>query len=218
MKKKILIAHHDKDLSWISEIDGNIDYVIYTTSSKEIKGVNSNKIFHLAKNKGMDANMYLNYILNNYSNLPDKILFVHHHIIDWSQDFSLPFIINNLKWEFSDYINIGCRNCYANLYEMENGKYEYVKNDWLRNIWFLFESYLEFPENTLYYYAGTQFMTNKELILKYPKTFYEKLLKWLMDTNWECQKTGRIFEYLWHYILTGKSDDVYYKNEEIFNL
>jgi hypothetical protein len=216
MKKKVLIAHFNKDISWVNEIDRLINFEIYSTSHSEIDNIDKDKIYFIDINKGMDANMYLKFILNNYDNLPDKILFVHHHFSDWSQDFSLPFIINNLKWDSFDYVNVGKRECYQDLYKINNGNYRYIK-DWFKDIWYLFDEYLKFPDDCLYYYAGTQFMVSKELILQYPKEFYQKLYNWLLDTNWEDYKSGRIFEYLWHYIITKNPIDKEISNNEIYN-
>jgi hypothetical protein len=217
MTKKVVIAHFDKDINWVSEINKDIEFEVYSTSHTNINGITNNKIFFISPNKGMDSNMYLKFILNNYDNLPDKILFVHHHFMDWSQDFSLPFIINNLIWEYSDYINVGKRNCYGNIYEMYDKKYLHVK-DWFKFVWPIFDGYLEFPEKNLFYYAGTQFMVNKELILQYPKSFYQNLHNWVIQTDMEDYKVGRIFEYLWHYIFTKNTIDKKFNNNEIFKL
>ncbi len=180
MNKKVIIAHFNRNIEWVKEINKEIDFEIYSTSDKEIDNILSDKITFIEPNKGMDANMYLNFIIKNYDNLPDKILFVHHHETDWSHDFPLPYIINNLNWDYSNYINIGCQNCYNDLYSINNGGYSFIK-DWFRDIWYLFEDYLILPETTLFYNAGTQFMADKELILQYPKIFYQRLYDWLIS-------------------------------------
>ena len=208
-----------EDLSWVNEINPDVDYEIYSTSHSNFENVDQNKITFIEKNKGLDANMYLTYIIKNYEDLPDKILFTHHHRTHWSHDFPLPYIINNLNWENSDYMNIGCRNCYGNLYDNNVfGTIYSVWKDFFKEIWYLFEEYLEHPDKELIYYAGTQFMCSKELILQYPKKFYERLHDWLMVTEWEDAKSGRAFEYLWHYILTKNPIDRHHTNEQIFKL
>ena len=68
---RIVIAHYNEDLSWINNL--NIPYSIYTHDNSLLT---HNNIF-VEKNKGNEATLYLKYIIDNYNNLPDKILFVH---------------------------------------------------------------------------------------------------------------------------------------------
>lgn len=216
MRKKVLITHYMEDLSWVTEINPDVDYEIYSTSHSLVEYVDQSKITFIEKNKGLDANMYLTYIIKNYEDLPDKILFTHHHRLHWSHDFPLPYIINNINWDNSDYMNIGCRNCYTNLYNF--GPDFVIWREYFKEIWYLFKDYISHPNEQIIYYSGTQFMTSKELILQYPKSFWEKLHEWLMVTPWECWKSGRTFEYLWHYILTKNPVDRIYTNEQLLKL
>ncbi len=217
MNKKVIIAHYNKNIEWVDKINKDINFEIHSTSNDKINGIPSDKITFVEPNKGMDANMYLNFIIKNYEKLPDKILFIHHHETDWSHDYPLSYIINNLNWDYSNYINIGCQNCYTNLYTLNNGDYLIVK-DWFKDVWYLFDEYLHFPDTSLFYNAGTQFMVDKELILQYPKIFYQRLYDWLITTEWPDYKSGRVFEYLWHYILTKNCDDKKFNPQEIFKL
>ena len=197
MRREILIAHYDKSLSWVEELNTDANIIIYSTNKNMTNEViNGIKINVISPNKGMDSIMYLTYIINNYKNLPDQILFVHHHRDDWSQPFSLPFIINNLNWDCEKYFNIGNRNYYDDPYNLE--KWVYIK---LNEFWYLFNDYIPFPEKIMYY-AGTQFKVDKDLILQYPIDFYEKLKEWVINTNCPDYISGRVFEYTWHYILT----------------
>ena len=86
MRRKILIAHYDKSLSWVEELNTDANIIIYSTNKNMTNEViNGIKINVITPNKGMDSIMYLTYIINNYNNLPDQILFVHHHRDDWFQ-------------------------------------------------------------------------------------------------------------------------------------
>jgi len=202
----VLIAHHNKDISWIKEINADVDIKIYSTSDPSQK-------HYITPNKGMDANMYLRYILDNYNNLPERTLFAHHHREDWSQDYDLPYIINNLNWELANYFNIGARNCYGDPFETES-----FSRGWLNCAWQeILGKYISFPSKILYY-AGTQFVCHKKLILQYPKNFYADLHTWLMFTSLPDRASGRVFEYIWHYILTKDPIDKKYEINQILNI
>lgn len=55
MKKQIVIARHNTDLKWLSNI--NIPYIIYTHDN--LPGA-----VYVDKNKGFDASLYLKYIID----------------------------------------------------------------------------------------------------------------------------------------------------------
>lgn len=200
---QVLIAHHNKDISWIKEINSNISVEVYSTGDPTQKN-------YITPNKGMDANMYLKYIINNYDNLPERILFCHHHKTDWTQDFDLPYIINNLNWELADFVNIGARKNYGDVFVIDPRT-----KQWLKDVWFLFERYIPYPSE-LFYIAGTQFMCSKDLILQYPKSYWQSLYSWLMLTEMPCWLSGRIFEWGWAYLLTKNPIDKLFTNEELF--
>ena len=202
----VLIAHYQKDLSWIKEITADVDIKIYSTSDPT-------KIY-VTPNKGMDANMYLRYIIDNYDNLPERTLFVHHHRDDWTQDYPLPYYINNLNWELDDYFNIGARQYYKSAIDHNTKIRGEQWRKWLNDIWYLFELPKIELEN-LIFYAGTQFMCHKKLILQYPKKYWANLHTWLLFTTLPDSISGRVFEYMWHYILTKNPIDKKYKINEI---
>jgi len=192
----VLIAHYNKPIDWVEKIDSSTVSSIYVyTSGGKISTQH-------VRNKGMDANHYLNFIINNYNSLPDKILFCHHHEYDWTQDRSLPEIINNLNWNCADYFSIGA---YCNTWPALP-KYK----EWLKNYSFLM------PNGTLpqelNYIAGTQFVVSKELILQHKKEYYQFLLAWLYHTDLPDNQSGRLFEYTWHYIFTGNGIEKQYEN------
>jgi len=200
----VLIAHYNKDISWISEIRPGVNIKVYSTSDPSR--------IYVTPNKGMDANMYLRYILDNYDNLPERTLFVHHHKEDWTQDFPLPYIINNLNWGLDNYFNIGARQYYGDVFVIDPRT-----KQWLRDSWYLFEQYIPFPKE-LFYYAGTQFMCHRDLIKQYPKSYYQMLYSWLMMTPLPDYLSGRIFEWTWHYILTKNPIDKKYETNQILNI
>jgi len=200
----VLIAHHNKDISWVNEITANVNIKIYSTSDPT-------KIY-VTPNKGMDANMYLRYIIDNYDDLPERTLFVHHHKEDWTQDFTLPYIINNLNWNLDNYFSICSRKNYGDVFIIDPRT-----KQWLKDVWFNFEKYIPFPDQ-LFYFAGTQFMCHRDLILQYPKSYWKQLLGWLLLSTLPDWLMGRIFEWTWHYILTKNPIEKPYKNEEILNI
>ena len=203
MRKSVLIAHHNRDLSWIDNISKDLEVFIYSTSD-ETK--------NFVANKGMDSIMYIKYIIDNYANLPDKTLFVHHHQYDWTQDYSLDFIINNVNWNYSDYFSICSRKNYNDVFVIAPETKEL-----LRQNWYIFERYIDYP-GQLFYYAGTQFCVDKKNILQYPLSYWEYLYNWILSSELPDPIVGRIFEWCWHYLLTKDPIEKKLEIKEIINI
>ena len=79
--RTVIIAHYDKPLRWINELKG-VDVIVLTS--------NDGFPYRKVKNRGNDSSHYLTYIIDNYENLPDKMVFCHDHERNWTQEHSLP--------------------------------------------------------------------------------------------------------------------------------
>ena len=191
----ICIAHFNQPLDWIRKLNTDAVAVIYTTGQGTFEPVEIEK--HYCKNKGMDAGMYLSYIIDHYDTLPERILFCHHHETNWTQDKSLSEIINSLNWEAADYFNIGARAMYINPFKLISQ--EHI--DIIKANWHIFAGHIEYTEE-LMMYCGTQFCVHQDLIKQYEKEFYVKLRYWVYNTELSDYFSGRMFEYFWHYLLT----------------
>lgn len=202
MTNTIVIAHYDEDLNWCLNLDTNFNIKIYSKTNKNYNFIDFNK--------GQEVPMYIKYIIDNYYNLPDKILFLHGHQMSYHQDFSSDYIIKNVNWNISNYFSVNRRNSYQEVsssFQLSENSF----NVWLRNNWYIFENELPFPENGLFFYPNAQFVVAKECILQYTIDFWKKLYNWIITTDLDNVITSRIFEYAWHYIFTKNT------NEKIIN-
>lgn len=105
-KYAIVLAHTEEDMAWITDIptkyklhvmSGNlIDPTVYFKYLPE-----QFDLFH-AKG-GLEAAKYLNFIIENYNQLPEKMLFAHAHKSSWHLDDiikTLPLI----PWDDHEYL------------------------------------------------------------------------------------------------------------------
>jgi len=189
VEKAVIIAHYNKPLEWTRLVRG-VEVIIYTS--------NDQAPYMQVKNRGADSSHYLSFIIDNYENLPERMVFCHDHNINWTQEHPLHHIINNLNWEVGKYFSIGARcNYWAAIpYDEKPHHIEAMKRNW-----YILAPYIEYPER-LTYIAGTQFCVHRDLILSYPKEFYENCRRWVYTVEEAEWFIGRFFEYTWHYILT----------------
>lgn len=191
MDKAVLIAHYNRSLDWLQRIDRTVPVIVYTSNPGVTK-------YRQVRNRGHDAPMYLQFILDHWDKLPERTVFCHHHETDWTQEHPLSFIINHLNWQAGGYFSIGAQCNYWTAIPYPEKPYHEAA---MRRSWPLLEPYLPWPER-LTYIAGTQFCANRDLIRQYPKEFYESCLAWVYSTAEAEWFIGRFFEYTWHYILT----------------
>lgn len=199
--KKIVIAHYNEDLFWTQNLKFDGEVIIYSKTDK------SNPDRYVPINKGQEVPMYLKYIIDFYDNLPDKTLFLHGHYHSPHQDYDSKFICENLNWDNSDFFSVNRRDWYQDI--GDNLNTWKVHSMWLQECWEMFEGFLPFPNQGTMFYSGAQFVVGKELILKYPKMFYEKIYNWVLTKTINIppqtsdEIISRVFEYIWHYVFTG---------------
>jgi len=183
----VLIAHYNEDLSWST----NLKYPYTIISRKNIKS-------ETIPNKGNEASMYLEYIIKNYNSLSDVTFFVHGHRNDWHHYSYVDQKINLQKFQYK-YYNIND----ANIIKVK--LHEHIKQlfDELQPI-------LKISDyNNIWYRKSAQFYVTKDAILSHSIDYYKKLLNWIYYNKNSSYITGRIFEYIWHYIFTGSLLDLH---------
>ena len=73
---KVIVARYNEDISWLNKIK---DFVIlYNKGKDDLKDWNAIKL----KNVGRETDTYLNYIIENYNNLPEICIFTQGNIKD----------------------------------------------------------------------------------------------------------------------------------------
>ena len=78
-KNFLVVSNYNNDIGWVSEYTNN--YIIYNKSenTETIKNLDSKKIIK-SPNIGYNFYDYFTFIINNYNNLPENIIFVKGNI------------------------------------------------------------------------------------------------------------------------------------------
>lgn len=207
----VVIAHYKDNLEWINNIDPLIKLYIYSTSNT--------KYNYYAINKGHEANLYLKFIVDNYNNLPNKILFMHDHLSSWHQDYNSDFICNNINWDLDNYFSVNKRDTYQEISTtspVHGRPYALLKLYWNS----IFGESLKMTSKFCSY-GCAQFVVSKQCILRYSREFYQNCLLWLNfapdPLNIQGNNPAHLFEWTWNYIFTGKEEETKYNYNQIFN-
>ncbi|KAK0125123.1 hypothetical protein ONS96_008987 [Cadophora gregata f. sp. sojae] len=169
----------------------------------------------IPKNKGHEVMVYLTYIIDHYHNLSDVNIFMHSHRKAWHNndllDGDAVQVVTRLSSERvqrEGYMNLRCHwdpGCpdwmHPGMVEEDIGKQEQTM---LARSWSeLFP--LDPIPNTLAQPCCAQFAVSGHRIQELPFERYVYLREWLLRTSMSDYFSGRIFEFIWQFIFTGKN-------------
>ncbi|KAI2469125.1 hypothetical protein F4781DRAFT_395325 [Annulohypoxylon bovei var. microspora] len=176
------------------------------------------------KNKGREAMVYLTYIIDNYENLPETVVFVHASRFQWHNDdpdYDIIPTLRNFRLPYvreAGYVNLRCVwviGCPAEIrpfedeengadegrHEVTDGKPPTAKGIFRQ----AFEELLpEVPVPDLVAVSCcSQFAVTRNTIRRHPKEKYLHFRDWLISTPLNDGLSGRVMEFSWH-IIFGK--------------
>ncbi|KAH7081880.1 hypothetical protein BKA63DRAFT_504827 [Paraphoma chrysanthemicola] len=208
---KIVIPKTEKeDISWMAQEIPDAPLVIYEVDNPNAE----NKI---PKNKGREAMVYLSYIIDHYDDLPDTVMFMHAHRHAWHNNLLMgqdaAEIVKRLNHERVarlGYMNVRCHHdpgCPDWIHlDRPGGDFDFYHKPeeiyWRRNIWEEIHPGAPIPPS-ISGICCAQFAVSRQRIREVPIERFKHYRKWLLTTGMDDQFSGRVFEYIWHYIFTG---------------
>lgn len=198
----------DEKTDWIHEEMPDLQTAIYVADDPSAP-------LHPPKNKGNEVMIYLSYIIDHYEDLPDIIMFMHSHRFSWHNNDILNSdayeIITRLSSERvvrEGYMNLRCHwnpGCpdwiHPGHVEVDGEKKEERE---LARVWSELFPLDPIPQILAQPCCG-QFALSRERVHAIPKTKFSFYRDWLMRTDLPNYLSGRVWEYLWQYIFTGKN-------------
>jgi hypothetical protein len=207
MSYKIIVARYNEPIEWLnSEIKQCLFY------NKGEKLNIENEI--LLNNLGRESETYLNYIITNYDNLPDVVVFTQAKISDHrTEGDSINYLlklkddalINGKSEPHIIHFQTNNNMCWDKGFNLNNGLY-FLQNNYLNNTPIIFEDWFKTYININYpqpfcIYSNGIFAVKKELILNNSVEYYKKLI---LQVNHHINSTeGHFFERSWYYIFNN---------------
>lgn len=202
MSFKIIVARYNEDIEWLSDQLDNC--FIYN------KGLPLNiKNEIMLDNVGRESETYLNYIINNYDNLPDILIFTQANISDHRKINDINILLNLKKEAIildKSYPHIHFQSPFNQPWDKEwnfKNNIFYLKDNYKNNEpiifidWFKKHINLEYP-NPINIYTNGIFSVKKELILNRSLEYYKNLI---LQLNHHINPAeGHFFERSWYYI------------------
>jgi hypothetical protein len=191
----IVCSRYSKDVGFLDEI--NISKTI----------VSKNEV----PNKANETTSFLHFIINNYHNLPENIIFIHDENESWHHRGKITEDI--YKW-IDEYESNGRKYHNFNSEEYNDHANIYKDNPAFRDYWdSTLKSTLGEYETAKFGNAKccAQFIVSRDKIIEKPKSFYENVYNWFVektsgegngkkDDLYSGFNTGRYAEYTWKHI------------------
>ncbi|KAI9888944.1 MAG: hypothetical protein M1814_006122 [Vezdaea aestivalis] len=198
----------EESIDWIQEELPGLQTAIYTAD-------NPKSHLHPPMNKGHEVMIYLTYIIEHYDILPDVSIFMHAHRWSWhNNDLSGHEAVQMLKSLSNErvfregYMNLRCHwdpGCpeWMHPHEQEEDitrqEQKVLGNSWSE----LFPD-KEMPE-VLAQPCCAQFAVSRDRIQSIPFKRFVAYRDWLLRTPLSDYMSGRVWEYIWQFVFTGKN-------------
>lgn len=204
---EICVCRYNENISWLEPLAEFCN--IYNKNN--ITDFNTNKFKQIKQleNVGRETDTILNYIIYNYYDLPNVVLFTQGGIEDHKNvvcpnknplNFFVELYRQAKDTGYSHNIAvIHNSESYIN-YDFRLPEYNNTKlrvSDYSFGEWFEKELDIKFPK-LFYVYWHSIFAVRKDFIQKRPIEFYQNLLKYVNDTN--APEEAHYFERSWYYI------------------
>ncbi|KAF2217161.1 hypothetical protein CERZMDRAFT_108968 [Cercospora zeae-maydis SCOH1-5] len=167
--------------------------------------------YHPPAAQGREALMYFTYLFDKYEDLADVNIFIHAEEHPWHLDSalwqSMTFALSHL--DLSQVLERRYFNLYTSLKGGRVEGYNTSKTPLETNVFeepymadalrANFGSDVMRPE-ILLGPCCSQFAVSRDAILSRPREQYEHSMKWLIETDWPDQLTGRVWEHMWPFL------------------
>jgi hypothetical protein len=161
--------------------------------------------------------VYLSYIIDHYDDLPDTVMFMHAHRHAWHNNMLMGLdaaeIVKRLNHERvarQGYMNVRCHHdpgCPDWIHmDRPGGDFDFFHKPeeiyWRKEIWEEIHPGAPIPPS-ISGICCAQFAVSRQRIREVPLERFKHYRQWLLTTGMDDQFSGRVFEYIWHYIFTG---------------
>jgi hypothetical protein len=208
MKKELVVAFYDKDVSWVENISKDILVKIYQKG-----GVQYSDDDIVLPNIGREIHSYFYHIVTNYNNLADHTFFSQDHPFDhfeniikvvngveniWNKESSQHFEEfwgfhwNSIgtMWNLHDSTQFGGKVLTSN----EHGSPHPVKLPMVEAWHIIFEEAV--PPQIFEFTPGAHFAVSRNQIHTKPLKYYQNVLKYLEDDELSPWTLERLIAYI----------------------
>jgi hypothetical protein len=200
----IVTSHWKEDLTWLKECEFPVVLI-----DKEGADLTCFEPAWVIPNKGLEASVYLKFIIERYNDLPENVAFIHGHETAHHHKHSRPLLelIRNANTSKYDFISLN--HWYRDYVFHDEPSYNVYFTQWW-DVYTIPYKKPPVPGMMCFMFSnipvGAQFIVSKERILANPLELYKKWYNLLMTRD--NPKEAIFFEHMW-YLIFGQR--IYYQ-------
>ena len=199
----IIVSRFNEDIEWIEVLKEKHNVIIFNKGSLLDNTIS-------LENVGREAHTYVQYIIDNYNNLPEVVLFIQGNPFDHnitSQSFDQ--LINEAKIfgmsQNKALHNVGIFNAVSNFNIFVHcGKqvFPYKVNEKVLNFgeWFTHVTGMSFPQKPIEWYIGACFAARKDMIQNVSIEIWRNILESLSYSI--APTTAHFMERSWYLLMS----------------
>ncbi|OAX81208.1 hypothetical protein ACJ72_04456, partial [Emergomyces africanus] len=220
----VIASLFNEDTSWASALSANdptLTTAIYQVNNPYYNNATiAAPYLQVPQNKGHEVMVYLTYIIDTYSNLPDVAIFMHSHETSWHSNDFLPTATMTVKRLSiakvlrEGYVNLrchrrpGCPDYLHPINPADNTTNSKENLEIKPEAAVMGKAWVEiFPTTpiprVLSQPCCSQFAVSGARLRSVPLERYVWFREWLLATPLSDALSGRVWEYLWQFVLAG---------------
>jgi hypothetical protein len=205
----IVTSHFNEDLTWLTNIGIPI---VVCGKEGEADSILKSDPKCKTPNKGHEASSYLNFIINNYDNLPMHVAFIHGHESAWHQKKSIIEELMSKKWLNKSYYSLNGLFVQCSPEDDDHFKRKVYADQ--SRIWDdIFRPVLKMDQPKKYALdCCAQFIVSRESIKKHSLDSYKHLYDFTINKassySSEEKFAGWQMEYIWH-VIFGRDPEIF---------
>ncbi|KAJ3185933.1 hypothetical protein HDU85_000847 [Gaertneriomyces sp. JEL0708] len=200
-EKLVIVSRTREDVSWMPLHLGKcIPYIIYEKDNPQAE--------HRMPNKGNEASAYLKFILDNWQKLPERMAFIHGHRQSWHSTAPIDELLLRGNWDAAPFIKIPATYRHTkNLANSDVGNSEDEEGNLRLKIFWnrFYAKHLGPLPDFVEYTCCAQFIVHNTSVYSRPRAMYQDIYDFLMSDEWPDYWSGRMLEYTWHVLFTGRA-------------
>lgn len=160
-------------------------------------------------NRGREASVFLQFIVDHYDNLPDRTVFLHGHYAPGWHSVAIAEILRHLDWSLH-YANVNWNPETSMWSEAADepgtgmhAMWQSLDKHW-PELWAEATGLPTAPAR-LRFHCCAQFMVSRQLLRRHPRAWYQKALAWVHGGEarfgGDVAQAAIMMEFTWEYIL-----------------
>eukprot|EP00470_Lotharella_oceanica_P016961 CAMPEP_0170180050 /NCGR_PEP_ID=MMETSP0040_2-20121228/20270_1 /TAXON_ID=641309 /ORGANISM="Lotharella oceanica, Strain CCMP622" /LENGTH=278 /DNA_ID=CAMNT_0010424503 /DNA_START=63 /DNA_END=899 /DNA_ORIENTATION=- len=185
----VVVSRYGEDITWTDDVKHPV--IVYEKETPSAA-------YNTPKNKAKEASSYLQFLSEQYNNLPEHVAFTHGSDTSWHHRGYLRNKLNVVALPATKPYKSFNRNRLNSIAKHPQHYFPHLPVYWSETLEPYFGPMDKLGDFTLNYKGSAQFLVPRWAIQARPQRLFQELYDWSMTTTMEDFWSSRMLEYTWH--------------------